>query len=51
MATIWDELQTELTRLSTAGQRHIARESGHVIQLEQPQIVIDAVTELVTRLR
>ncbi len=51
MAAIWDELQTELTQLSSVGQRRIATESGHVIQLEQPQIVIDAVNELVASLR
>ncbi|MCR9261227.1 MAG: alpha/beta hydrolase [Pseudomonadaceae bacterium] len=51
MAEIWNELQSELTQLSSRGQRHIATESGHVIQLEQPQIVIDAVNELVEKLR
>ncbi len=51
MAVIWDELQTELTELSSVGQRRIATESGHVIQLEQPQIVIDAVREMVAQVR
>ena len=43
----WDELQRELTALSTAGVRRIAHDSGHFIQTEQPQIVIDAVLELI----
>lgn len=51
LAVVWDELQNELTALSAASQRHIARDSGHVIQLEQPQIVIDTVREMVLRLR
>ncbi len=51
MAVIWDQLQNELTALSTVGLRYIAHQSGHVIQMEQPQIVIDKVTELVSRLR
>jgi len=51
MAAIWNELQSELTQLSSIGSRRIATESGHVIQLEQPQIVIDAVNELVASLR
>lgn len=51
MAVIWDQLQNELTALSTAGRRYVASQSGHVIQMEQPQIVIDKVTELVLQLR
>lgn len=51
MAEVWDVLQNELTALSSAGERRIAHASGHVIQLEQPQIVIDAVADMVRRLR
>jgi hypothetical protein len=51
MAVIWDQFQTELTKLSSVGQRRIAAESGHVIQLEQPQIVIEAVRDMVGQLR
>lgn len=51
MAVIWDGLQQELTELSTVGQRRIATESGHVIQLEQPQMVIDAVRDMVVQTR
>jgi pimeloyl-ACP methyl ester carboxylesterase len=51
MAIVWDELQNELTALSSVGHRLKAMQSGHVIQLEQPQIVIDEVTALVLQLR
>lgn len=48
---VWDVLQMELAALSTRGRRLVAEDSGHMIQLEQPAIVIDAVVELVGRLR
>ena len=51
MAEVWDVLQNELTALSSVGQRSIASASGHVIQLEQPQIVIDKVTQMVRNYR
>ena len=51
MAATWNILQTELTNLSTRGQRVIATESGHVIQLDQPEIVINAVTGMALELR
>ena len=47
----WDELQNELTALSDRGKRLIATQSGHVIQLDQPQLVIDAVADMVAELR
>jgi pimeloyl-ACP methyl ester carboxylesterase len=48
---VWDVLQEELRALSTRGRRRIATESGHLIQWEQPQLVIDAVSEMVDDLR
>ncbi len=50
-AEAWDILQTELTALSNNGERRIARQSGHGIQFEQPQLVIDAVSDMVTIVR
>ena len=47
----WDELQEELTALSSNGRRIIATRSGHMIQIEQPGIVIDAVAGLLDDLR
>ena len=50
-AEVWTELQLELTALSSRGERRIAEESGHVIQLDQPKAVIDAVRDMVTLVR
>ena len=47
LVNAWDVLQRELAALSSRGERRIATGSGHVIQIEQPQIVVDAITDLV----
>ncbi len=39
----WDVLQRELTQLSSKSQQQIAEQSGHYIQLDQPELVIAAV--------
>jgi pimeloyl-ACP methyl ester carboxylesterase len=39
-------LQDELAALSTHGRRIIVEASGHFIQLDQPQVVIDAIREV-----
>ena len=41
------ELQKELAALSTNSQLIMAGKSGHIIQLYQPELVIDAVIQLV----
>lgn len=51
MRMVWNGLQEELTALSSRGQRFVAERSGHPIQLEQPELVIDTVTDLVRTLR
>jgi len=43
----WQVMQSELAALSSNRQQIIAKESGHYIQLKQPQLVIDAIRELV----
>ena len=43
----WQVMQSELATLSSKGKHVIAKESGHYIQLKQPQLVIDAIRELV----
>ena len=48
---VWNVLQEELTALSTRGQRFVAGDSGHGIQFEQPQIVIDKIILLVNTIR
>lgn len=42
----WDQRQAELARLSSRGTLVIVEESGHYIQLDQPQLVIDAILEV-----
>lgn len=51
MRKTWDFLQLELTSLSTHSRRVIATRSGHLIQLEQPALVIAEITALVQSLR
>jgi len=51
---LWENLQieqTELTALSSEGKHIIAEQSGHYIQLDQPDLVIDAILEIVGALR
>ena len=47
----WDALQIELAALSSRGERRVALESGHVIQMEQPSMVIEAVRDMVRQVR
>jgi pimeloyl-ACP methyl ester carboxylesterase len=44
----WFELQTELAALSPQGQFIVADQSGHHIQLDQPDLVIDAIEQVLT---
>jgi pimeloyl-ACP methyl ester carboxylesterase len=44
---VWQELQIELTALSSKGKRIVAEQSGHNIHLEQPELVISAIQEIV----
>ena len=48
---VWNVLQQELTDLSSNSQRFIAKESGHVIQLNQPELMIEKVTGLALQFR
>jgi pimeloyl-ACP methyl ester carboxylesterase len=43
----WQELQAELAALSSRGRLVVAKDSGHYIQLERPELVIDAIREVV----
>ncbi len=42
----WQTMQAELATLSANGRQVIAEQSGHFIQLEQPELVIDAIREV-----
>lgn len=48
---VWDELQAELTALSSNGKQVIAEESGHLVQVDQPELVIDAIRDVVEAAR
>jgi pimeloyl-ACP methyl ester carboxylesterase len=39
----WQHMQEELAQLSTRGTHEIAKNSGHYIQLDRPELVIEAV--------
>lgn len=43
----WQVMQSELVALSTNSRQVIAEQSGHYIQLQQPQLVIEAVVQVV----
>ena len=46
MVERYNENQDELAALSTRGKRIVVEESGHNIQFDQPQVVIDAIREV-----
>jgi pimeloyl-ACP methyl ester carboxylesterase len=48
---LWQQLQAELARLSSQGRLVVAQDSGHYIQLERPELVIDAIAEVVAAAR
>lgn len=43
----WHALQSELVGLSSNGRQVVAQNSGHYIQLDEPNLVIEAVRELI----
>jgi len=47
----WEELQSELAQLSTDSSRVIATGSGHYIQYDRPDLVIEAAKKLVEQTR
>ncbi len=47
----WEKMQEELGHLSTRGTQTIAKNSGHYIQLDRPELVIDAVRSVVNQVR
>jgi len=48
---VWQQLQIELTMLSPQGKQVVASQSEHYIQLAQPQLVIDAIEQVVADAR
>jgi pimeloyl-ACP methyl ester carboxylesterase len=48
---VWNDLQRSQVSLSSRGCQIIARKSRHVIQIEEPDIVVDAIRRLVDESR
>jgi len=49
--TAWEEMQEELGQLSTRGTQVIGKNSSHYIQIDRPDVVIDAVRNIVQQAR
>jgi pimeloyl-ACP methyl ester carboxylesterase len=47
----WQQMQVELAAQSSNGKRIVAEESGHFIQLDQPELVIDSIHQVVDAAR
>lgn len=47
----WEKMQEELAHLSTRGTQSIAKKSSHYIQLDRPELVIDAIRSIVEQAR
>jgi len=47
----WEKMQGELSHLSTRGTRTIAKNSAHYIQIDRPDVVIEAIRKVVDQAR
>jgi len=47
----WENMQEELAHLSTRGTQMIAKNSSHYIQLDRPEVVVEAVQRVVAQAR
>jgi hypothetical protein len=47
----WEKMQEEMAHLSTRGTQTIAKNSSHYIQIDRPDVVIDAVRGVVEQAR
>jgi pimeloyl-ACP methyl ester carboxylesterase len=47
----WPEWQSELLKLSSNSQQIIAENSGHTVQLDEPQVVVEAILQMIRRVR
>jgi pimeloyl-ACP methyl ester carboxylesterase len=45
------QMQIELAAQSSNGKRIVAEKSGHYIQLDQPELVIDAIRQVIEAAR
>jgi len=49
--SVWPQLQADLVTKSSRGKQIIAEKSGHRIDVEQPEIIVEAVREMVVEIR
>jgi hypothetical protein len=47
----WQEWQTELLQLSSKSQQLFAENSGHIIQLDEPDAAVAAILQMVQQVR
>lgn len=47
----WEKMQEDLARLSTKGTQTVVKNSAHYIQIDRPEVVVDAVKRVVTQAR
>jgi len=47
----WQAMQSELATLSSTSKHTIAEQSGHAIQYDQPDLVVDAILDVVDAIR
>jgi hypothetical protein len=48
---LWEAMQEDLAHLSTRSTQTVAKNSGHYIQMDRPDVVIDAVRNVVDQAR
>jgi pimeloyl-ACP methyl ester carboxylesterase len=51
MEKIWSELQADLLTLSGNSRQVIATHAGHMIQMEEPRLVVDAIAAVVRQVQ
>jgi pimeloyl-ACP methyl ester carboxylesterase len=51
MEKIWSELQADLLTLSANSRQVIAHHAGHMIQVDEPQLVVDAIADVVRQVQ
>ena len=47
----WSDFQSDIASLSNKSKKIIVKDSGHYIQLEKPQIVADAIKEIINEVK
>jgi len=48
---IWSELQKDLLNLSSNSKQILAKKSGHLVQMEQPELIIESINQMILKYR